>query len=472
MNYPFWDVPHISGGWVIGLVAIFHVMISHFAVGGGFYLALAEHKARREGRSDWLEILRAHSKFFLILTGVFGAVSGVGIWFAIGLAHPEATSTLIHNFVFAWAIEWVFFLVELTTAAVYYYSWGRIPARQHLQVGWLYALASFFTLVIINGILAFMLTPGQAWLEVAGTGKEATRFWPALLNPTYWPNLLLRTLVCIALAAVWALVTCSRIKDPARQALKAEIVRWSTKWLILAFVLLPAGLFWYLSLAPENSLALLKQGVSTVGPGLFTQATRVALIVALSSSVVVAVAYLLAYRSPADFGLSQASVIVALVLVATGSGEATREMLRKPYVISQHMFSNGVRVRDVARLNQEGYLRNTIWMRSRGAPVLAQGEAMFRGQCAACHTRDGYRSMKRLLAERNRETIGNLLKVLHEYKEDSPYRRYMPPLVGVQEEVAALGEYLATLTSATDQAANQSPEAASPASSPPKPGGR
>jgi hypothetical protein len=65
-----------------------------------------------------------------------------------------------------------------------------------------------------------------------------------------------------------------------------------------------------------------------------------------------------------------------------------------------------------------------------------------------------------------------LLKVLHEYKEDSPYRRYMPPLVGVQEEVAALGEYLATLTSATDQAANQSPEAASPASSPPKPGGR
>ena len=43
----------------------------------------------------------------------FGTVSGVGIWFAIGLTHPEATSTLIHNFVFGWAMEWVFFLVEL-----------------------------------------------------------------------------------------------------------------------------------------------------------------------------------------------------------------------------------------------------------------------------------------------------------------------------------------------------------------------
>lgn len=119
MNYPFWDVPHLGSGWVIGVIAIVHVMISHFAVGGGFYLVLAETKARRENRQDWLRVLQGHSKFFLILTGVFGAATGVGIWFAIGLAHPEATSTLIHNFVFAWAIEWVVFMVELTTAAVY-----------------------------------------------------------------------------------------------------------------------------------------------------------------------------------------------------------------------------------------------------------------------------------------------------------------------------------------------------------------
>jgi hypothetical protein len=38
MNYPFWNVPHIGSGWVIGLIAIFHIMISHFAVGGGLYL--------------------------------------------------------------------------------------------------------------------------------------------------------------------------------------------------------------------------------------------------------------------------------------------------------------------------------------------------------------------------------------------------------------------------------------------------
>ena len=110
MNYPVWDVPIIGSGGVIAIIAIFHVMISHFAIGGGFYLPMAEAKAVRERRADWQLELRKHAKFFLVLTGVFGAVSGVGIWFSIGLANPEATSTLIHNFVFGWAIEWVFFI--------------------------------------------------------------------------------------------------------------------------------------------------------------------------------------------------------------------------------------------------------------------------------------------------------------------------------------------------------------------------
>ena len=42
MNYPIWEVKNIGLPWVIGIIAIFHVMISHFAVGGGLYLAIAE----------------------------------------------------------------------------------------------------------------------------------------------------------------------------------------------------------------------------------------------------------------------------------------------------------------------------------------------------------------------------------------------------------------------------------------------
>ena len=437
-------MPHIGGGWVIGLIAIFHVMISHFAVGGGLYLPLAERKALREGRADWLEILRGHSKFFLVLTGVFGAASGVGIWFAIGLAHPEATSTLIHNFVFGWAIEWVFFMVELSTAAVYYYTWGRIPDRLHLIVGWVYAVASLFTLIIINGILTFMLTPGAAWLAVAGTGQEASRFWQAFFNPTFWPSLFLRTVVCTSLAGIWALVTCSRIDGEEQPVLKTELVRWSAKWLIPSFVLMPFLLAWYLWQVPESQRALLSFGMTTIGTGAFTQVTRTVLVIVMTSATIVGVVYFFAWRSPKDFSLSHAIAVLMLGLVATASGEYAREMLRKPYVIGQHMFSNGVRKSDVDRFNRDGYLPKSPWV-ATNAPVLVQGEIIFRGECMACHTKDAYRSMKRLLAGRNREAIGNLLAMLHDYKPDSPYRAFMPPLVGTTNEINALGDYLATL---------------------------
>jgi mono/diheme cytochrome c family protein len=120
-------------------------------------------------------------------------------------------------------------------------------------------------------------------------------------------------------------------------------------------------------------------------------------------------------------------------------------MLRKPYVIGRHMYSNAIRVNDVARINAEGYLTKSIWTRAGGDTKLARGEAMFRGQCLACHTVDGYRSMRRLLGERNREAIGNLLTIFHEHKSDSPYRAFMPALAGTKEEIAALGDYLATL---------------------------
>ncbi|MEI7732282.1 MAG: cytochrome ubiquinol oxidase subunit I [Verrucomicrobiota bacterium] len=448
MNYPIWDVPHIGSGWVIGLIAIYHVMISHFAVGGGLYLILAERKAIREGRREWLPTLVQHSKFFLILTGVFGAVSGVGIWFAIGLAQPEATSTLIHNFVFGWAIEWVFFIIELSAAAVYYYSWNRVSDELHMKVGWLYAIASFLTLFIINGILTFMLTPGDPWLAVAGTGNEASRFWQAFFNPTFWPSLLLRVLVCVSLAGLWALVTCSRLDGGKQKELKTSLVRWSAKWLLPSFLLLPLAFGWYLWQVPEAQRALLKLGISSIGAGAFTQLTRTALVVLLSSMSIALVVYFFAYRTPAEFGFGQSLGILFLGLIATASGEYTREMLRKPYVVGQHMFSNGVRKSEVAKFNQDGFLKNALWVKNTKFPEtkLAQGAAMFRGQCMACHTVDVYRSMNRLLADRNREAIGNLLQMLHEYKPDSPYRKYMPPLVGTQAEVDALGDYLATLT--------------------------
>jgi cytochrome bd ubiquinol oxidase subunit I len=450
MNYPFWDIPRLGSGWVIGLIAIFHVMISQFAVGGGFYLPLAERKAQRmkdpKLRADWMEQLAKHSKFFLVLTAVFGTVSGVGIWFAIGLTHPEATSTLIHNFVFGWAMEWVFFLVELTTIAVYYYTWNRVDEKLHLMVGWVYAGASVATLVIINGILAFMLTPGDTWIGVAGTGQEASKFWNAFFNPTYWPSLLLRTCVCTSLAGIWALITASRIDGEKHPELKTSKVQWSVKWLVPSFVAMPFLMIWYYAMVPASQKALLTLGIDTINSGTFSTVTRMALIIIVTSATIIGVAYFLAYRNPTEFNLAHAMAVLLLALMATGAGEYSREMLRKPYVIGRWMYSNGARVPSVERINQEGYLAHSQWVwnggGSSGVSSYSRGEAIFRGECGSCHTLRGYRPLAELLVGRDRANIRNFVMMLHENKADSPYRKFMPPMAGTQQDVDDLADFL------------------------------
>lgn len=443
MNYPVWDIPFIGSGWVIGIIAIFHVMISHFAVGGGFYLILAETKARRENRADWLEVLHRHSRFFLILTIIFGAVSGVGIWFSIGLASPQSTSALIHNFVFGWAIEWCFFLVEIATALVYYATWDRIDPKLHMKIGWLYAGTGWCTLFIINGILTFMLTPGKAWLASTASGGESSEFWAALFNPTFWPSLVLRTLTCFALAGVFALVTAARIDGFTKPELKASVIRWSALWLVPSFILVPVALSWYLFAIPANSRVLLQTGISTIGPGLFTEVARAALVTTMTSATILAVVYFLAWKNPKDFGLGHAVAIVFLALAATGATEHAREMVRKPYTIDEYMYSNGIRPTQVARLNSVGFTTAGVF----SAP--STGETMFRGECMNCHTIDGYRGIRKLLRVRDRGGIDRMLSVLHNPgAANSPYKNYMPPLVGTPAEIEALGDYLGGLVGA------------------------
>jgi cytochrome bd-type quinol oxidase subunit 1 len=450
MNYPVWEVPVLGGAWVIGIISIFHVLIAWFAVGGGLYLPLAEKKLYREGKEDFLPVLIKHSRFFLILTSVFGAVSGVGIWFAIGLVHPEATSTLIHNFVFGWAIEWVFFVVELAAGAAYYYTWNRIPRELHLKVGYLYAVSSFLTLVIINGILSFMLTPGNSWLEVAGSGQESSKFWFAFFNPTYFPSLLMRVLACLSLAGIYALISYSRVDDEKLSSIKSSMVKWSATWLVPMFIALPLVMLWFLAAVPDQHKALLQLGMDTIGSGAFTQVTRISMLTIITTLTIAGVVYFFAFKYPKEFSLGHAISVLALAVVATASTEYAREALRKPYVIGSHMYSNGVRKSDVEKMNTEGYLAASIWT-PKSTDKVELGQAMFRGQCLSCHTETGYRSMHKLLQARDEKAIRKLLEILHNPTKDSMYTKYMPPLVGKPEEIDALAGYLATVSKSSSR---------------------
>ena len=409
---------------LIAIIAVVHVFISHFAVGGGLFLVMTERKAYREQSAVLLDYVKRHSKFFMLLSVVAGAVTGVGIWFTIGLVHPSATSALIHAFVWGWAIEWVFFIVEVTSIIVYVKTWETMDRRTHMVVGWVYAVSSFFTLAVINGIVAFMLTPGD-WLETRS-------FWDGILNPSYLPSLVVRTLIAVGFAGVYAFLTATRLSEPGE---RATVVRYSARWVLPALLLLPLGLYWYYNVIPETAREILGGGIESI-----ETTARYGMIAAVAVLVLVVIGPLL---RPKSFSFGQALVLLVLTSLSLFAAERVREAVRKPYVLFGYMYSNAVRVEDYDRVEESGILASSKWMSASTidqSNELTIGRELFRAQCMSCHTVGGYQDILPHLAERTAEDLEVILMDL------PSFRGYMPPFAGNDEERLALARWLITLT--------------------------
>ena len=410
MIYPFWDEPY-GYGILMAVIAVLHVFVSHFAIGGGLYLVVTERRAVKAGDTATLEFLQKLSKFFVLATLVFGALSGVGIWFIIGLLNPSATEALIHNFVWGWAIEWTFFVVEIAAAIIYYYTWKRLSAREHMIIGWIYFIAAWLSLVVINGIIAFMLTPGK-WLQ---TGN----FWDGFFNPTYWPSLVLRTGVCVMLAGLYALLVAARYET---SDYKAKIVRYTTRWSIVGLVVMAASELWYWKAIPVAITAKAMQVMRTP-----MEAWHQNIWIAAALGVLLVVfGLLLARRLP----VVVAAVLMGLGLAWFGSFEMFRESIRKPYIVTGYMYGNGAQVAKVAQYKKDGFLSDILYKTGD------EGADLFRHSCRSCHTMTGYKPLKPAFDGTDKAFIAGIIRSAHLLKGN------MPPFLGTAAEADKIAAYL------------------------------
>lgn len=380
MSYPVWEIS-LGGPMLMAIVAITHVIVAHFAVGGGLLIAVTETLSVRRGDPALRELARRSSLILILVSTVFGAISGVGIWVVAGLVSPAAISALIHTFVWGWAMEWVFFIVEIVAALVYYTTWGKISKGAHLMVGWIYFVAAYASLVIINGIITFMLTPGQ-WLT---TGQ----FWDGFFNPTYWPSLVLRTGIVAIMATVFMVFAALR----AGREERGSLLRYLGGWLVGGVLVSYAGYRWWEAALPEGARALFLGDAPTLAA---LAGTRSVMLWALAAALVLGVLLLL--LRPRSVNAATAAVLMVAGFVFFGGYERLREGVRKPFLIHGHMFSNGLVVDDIARINQEGLAPHSGWVALGGAddPV-ATGRRIFLVQCASCHTLDGYQAIRPVL---------------------------------------------------------------------------
>jgi len=421
MNYPVWYLPGIGGGLLIALIAVLHVFVSHFAVGGGLYLIYSEKKGIRENSQAILDFTKAHARFFLLLTMVFGSITGVGIWFIIALVNPAATSFLIHTFVFGWAAEWVFFVVEISAAFVYFYMFGKMDNETHLKVGWIYFISAWMSLLLINGIICFMLTPGS-WLETKN-------FWLGFFNPSFWPSLFFRTFIAIMLAGVYGYLSASFCKD---DQVRTSMTRFSSKWSLIALIAAIPSAAWYVAVlpGPAQTLVLGKSPTIVAAVQWGAAATILVIIISLVAGIM---------RPSANTKLT-ALVAMCGALVIMGSFEWIREAARRPYSINELVYSNMIYKDELTSLTDKGFLQQAIWVQSRDIELenrLPAGKELFIHQCYACHTLGGFNNdLQAQTAHMSYTALSSYIQKIHKI------RYFMPPFAGTQSEAEALAAYI------------------------------
>ena len=448
MDYPIWDIA-MGGGVLMGIVAITHVIVSHFAIGGGLLIAVTETLSVKRNDPEMRDLAKRSSLVLILFSTVFGAISGVGIWVVAGLISPAAISALIRNFVWGWAIEWVFFFVEIVAALIYFGTWNKISKRAHVMVIWIYFIAAYLSLVIINGIVTFMLTPGK-WLE---TGA----FWDGFFNPTYFPSLVLRTGIVILMAVAFMVWPARKASDEARPRLNRYLGLWAVAGALISY----AGYRWWEAALPDTVRSLfLGEGALLDGLAM----TRHEVMWSVAVFLVLSIIFLLL--------MPRMAKVIPLVLITIaafsffGTYERLREGTRKPFIIHDYMFSNGVLVKEVGELNEKGMLSKARWAaRVPATNSVEMGRQVFDAQCRSCHTIDGYLSIRELAPE-DPDMTYSILYALYDQGEmftalepgeavamgDLNYP-FMPPFVGTEEEMEALVDFIASLTAPEGEAA-------------------
>ena len=434
--YPTWFEPSIGSGWIVGVIATVHVLFSHTAVGAAIFFAFLAQYAHRNNRPDLLEFIRRYGLFLLVFSYVLGSITGPGIWYATTVASPRGISALIHSFVWMWATEWVFFVIEVIGIYMLVYLAGKVDAKTYLKISVIFGLTSYTTMLVIVGILSFMMWPGkQAWYETGGVLS-------AFYGPNTFAQLAMRSAFMFTMTAVVGGIVAARFTDPL---FKKDVAR-KLSWLGIVSSLAGAVMFqWYLSTLPETAALVLANRL----PEWF----KPAILTVLSSVLAYFVLMLLQPRMLVAFGAS--AMTVAVLVFGLWPEEVARESIRKPWVAGQYVYSNQVVGRDVPgmgvrseipAIQAHGFLKVHAFVPERLRDVndsnrLEAGYVLALTACSNCHSLSptGMRPLQRYFtAASGPAEVAEFLQAALA----SGNTMYMPEIPLSDDEALALATYI------------------------------
>jgi mono/diheme cytochrome c family protein len=440
MDFPAYYLDHLAGGrLIIGLIACIHVLINHpLAVGAYPILTYMEWWAHRNGRKDIDELARRITFVVFIVTTTLGAMTGVGIWLSTSVFSPFGIGSLLRVFFFGWFAEWLVFVSEVVLIMWWFLTWKQADTtekkRKHIRIGLGLSIMSWLTMALIVAVLGFMMSPGE-W-------NQTKAFLDAMTAPLYVPQLAFRTAFAFMTGAlfVWfASFFFTKGKDnPARVWV---IARLSHVMMTSLLLLLVFGI-WYWSRIPQemkanSAVALMSQSfVQWHGKFLTLLSWTVGVF------AVIAIGGMTMPEKIPRWGLLLPTFLGIWLL---SHFERAREFMRKPWVIGNYLYSNGIRKEEVDFLNQEGILKYAAYVKHRTITPenrVEAGRDVFMIACSRCHSTTGLNGVVEKFTrmygpdEWNAGAMKAFLGSMHQTST------FMPPFPGNDAEKEALVAFI------------------------------
>ncbi|MCX6579906.1 MAG: c-type cytochrome [Candidatus Aminicenantes bacterium] len=446
MDFPIFHLDLIGNRMLIAVIATLHVIINH-GLAVGFiplvtlleYLGFKKNKYNPEQANQWDELARKMMFVAFVITTTIGALTGVGIWFSASLVNPDAIGSLIRVFYGAWFAEWFVFVVELLLVMTYFLRWKKSneslqTKKNHILLGAFLSVFSWLTMAIISGILGFMMDPGS-WLS-------NRTFLSGFTNPIFIPQLYFRTPLAMMMAGAFAMFLVLIFAKKTGEV-REKAVSFISLWLLVWAPVTVAGAFLYRAVIPEAMFGNLPTALTTMAFIKWYDSLAPVIIGAVALTVLIAAwGFLKPKRLPR---VALVFPLVAL-FIFLGAFERVREFIRKPFVIGEYMYANGLRVQDYPLYKKDGILAHATYVSTPSVTEenkIEAGKNVFMIACSRCHTINGINSAVKKFKNMNPPGEPLNLESMKQYiPKMHNVRYYMPPFPGNEAELDALAAFI------------------------------
>ncbi|NIM16187.1 MAG: cytochrome c [Candidatus Aminicenantes bacterium] len=446
MDFPIFHLDFMGNRLLIAIIAILHVLINH-ALAVGFiplvtileYLGFRQRKTNLEIGMQWDELARKMMFVGFVITTSIGALTGVGIWFSASLTNPAAIGSLIRVFYSAWFSEWIIFVLEVVFIMLYFLRWKKSneseqAKRRHIRFGAALSVFSWLTMVIIVAILGFMMDPGN-WLSDRS-------FFSGFTNPLYIPQLYFRTPLAMMMGGAFALFLIL-IFLKKEDTIREKAISFTSLWLLIWSPVALVGALLYRSTIPESMMGNLP---TAVGTRAFINWYDSILLVIFGAVIISLLIALWGFLKPRKLPRPALVIPIIVLFIFLGSFERVREFIRKPFVIGEYMYANGLRVKDYPLYQKNGILPYATYVSTPQVTEenkIEAGKNVFMIACSRCHTVTGINSVVRKFRNitgpgkpLNAEAIKQYIPKMHQVWY------YMPPFPGNEAELDALTAFI------------------------------